>query len=80
MKNIKLNPTGVILDDTHRYWAEGKELHGITGLIKRHVFPDMYEGVLEKVLDAKKKYGTMVAAGARLVHAAAARHPGRHRR
>ncbi len=60
MKKTKLKPTGVILDDSHRYWAAGKELHGITGLIKRHVFPDMYEGVSEKVLDAKKEYGTMV--------------------
>ena len=60
MKKMKLKQTGVILDDSHRYWAEGKELHGITGLIKRHVFPDMYEGVPEKILDTKKEYGTMV--------------------
>lgn len=58
---IKLNDSGVILEDkSHTYWLGEKQLSGITGVLSRRVFPDMYKGVPKKVLNNKAKYGTGV--------------------
>lgn len=58
---IKLNDSGIILEDkSHTYWLEENHLSGITGILSRRVFPDMYKGVPKNVLNNKAKYGTGV--------------------
>ena len=36
----------------HTYTLDGKQLSGITGIIKDYLFPDMYKGVHERTLEA----------------------------
>ena len=49
---IKLNQwSGSFNEDEHRYYrSDGKELNGITGLLKKMLFPEEYKGVSQEVL------------------------------
>ena len=52
MKEITLNPSGVLFDEEqHRYTLGGVELTGITSTLLRTAFPDKYKGVDEEVLN-----------------------------
>lgn len=57
-----LRPSGVRFDaGSHRYFApDGTELRGITGMLRRQLFPDKYSGVPESVLSAAAERGTLV--------------------
>lgn len=45
----------------HKYTtADGRELSGITGIIKNLIFPDKYAGVSEEVLNAAAERGTAI--------------------
>ena len=57
---IELKESGVILTEEHRYFLEGKELQGITGMIHKHIFPDMYASVPQAVLERAAERGKMV--------------------
>lgn len=58
---IKLTNSGVLFNaEEHTYFFEGKQLQGITGLIKERLFPDMYQSIPAKVLEEAAKRGTMV--------------------
>lgn len=58
---MKLNQSSVVFNsENHTYTLDGKPLSGITSLLHRQLFKDMYKGVDEKVLQEKADYGTMV--------------------
>lgn len=58
---VKLNDSGVLFNqEEHRYFLDGRELKGITGLIHKHIFPDMYSNVPQFVLNRAAERGTMV--------------------
>lgn len=58
---IQLQDSKVLFDsEEHRYFLNGKELSGITGLLHKHVFPQMYADIPQFVLDRAAERGTMV--------------------
>lgn len=58
---IELNPSNVVFTpEDHRYFLNGKELQGITGILHKHVFTDMYADIPQFVLDRAAERGTMV--------------------
>lgn len=44
----------------HTYTLNGKQLSGITGIIKDYLFPDMYKGVHERTLEAAAERGSSI--------------------
>lgn len=46
--------------ETHTYHFNGKTLKGITGLIKKHLFPNKYDDVPEEVLRKAAEKGTFI--------------------
>lgn len=58
---ITLKNTGVeFIDSTHKYFLNGKELQGITHIIKSMLFPDMYKDVPTYVLNNAAAKGSAV--------------------
>ena len=58
---IKLNNSGVLYEDsTHQYFYKGRELTGITGLLHKLVFPNMYSNVSEETLKKAAEKGTVI--------------------
>ena len=58
---IELQESGVNFDaEAHRYFLNGNELSGITGLLHKHIFPDQYKDIPQWVLDRAAERGTMV--------------------
>ena len=58
---MKLIPSNVTFEPVgHTYTLDGKRLEGITDMLKRQLFPGMYEGVPDEVLNAAKERGSMV--------------------
>ena len=62
MARIELNYIdGLVFDENeHRYFLNGKELSGITGVITRQLFPNAFKGIPAKVLEASAEYGHQV--------------------
>lgn len=46
--------------NNHRYFLDGKELHGITSTLVERAFPNEYEGVDENDLERARQHGTAV--------------------
>lgn len=46
--------------EEHRYEYKGKQLQGITGIIKRYIFPDKYKEVDEETLERAKQRGSKI--------------------
>lgn len=46
--------------EEHRYEYNGEQLQGITGVIKRYIFPDKYRGVSEATLEQAKQRGSKI--------------------
>nr|DAU83451.1 MAG TPA: exonuclease [Caudoviricetes sp.] len=58
---IKLNQSSVVFtQEDHRYFLDGKELSGITGLIKSQLFRDKYKDIPHFVLEKAAERGTLV--------------------
>lgn len=58
---VELNRSKVLfMPDEHRYFLEGKELQGITGVIHKHIFPDMYKNIPQFVLNKAAERGSQV--------------------
>lgn len=56
-----LQDSGVCFNsEEHRYFLNGKELSGITGLLHKHIFADMYADVPPFVLERAAERGTMM--------------------
>ena len=64
MNKVKLHDCRVVFNaEQHTYTLDGKELSGITSIIGKYIFPDMYDNVSESVLEAARERGSMVHAG-----------------
>ena len=59
-RDLELNDSGVILTEDHQYWMGDKRLRGITSIISKHLFPDKYKAVPERILKAAAARGTKV--------------------
>lgn len=58
---IKLQDSGVRFDqEQHRYFLGVAELSGITGFLKKHVFPDKYKDIPQWILDRAASNGTLI--------------------
>lgn len=56
-----LQDSGVCFNsEEHRYFLNGKELSGITGLLHKHIFADMYADVPPFILERAAERGTMI--------------------
>lgn len=50
----------VFYPEEHRYEYNHNELQGITGIIKKYIFPDKYKGVSEATLENAKQRGSKI--------------------
>lgn len=50
----------VFYPEEHRYEYKHNELQGITGIIKKYIFPDKYKGVSEATLEQAKQRGSFI--------------------
>lgn len=58
---IELKESGVLYEDsTHQYFYKGEELAGITGMLHKFVFPDMYANISEETLKKAAEKGTAI--------------------
>lgn len=58
---IALNPSWVVFnEEEHTYTLNGKQLHGITGMLSRQLFADKYKNIPEYILQRAKERGTEV--------------------
>ena len=58
---IQLQNSGIDFNsEAHRYFLNEKELHGITRLLHKHIFPEMYADIPQFVLDRAAERGTIV--------------------
>lgn len=58
---MDLNKSEVRYDSiSHTYWLGEKQLRGITDVLRRHLFSDMYDNVNEETLNAKAEFGHSV--------------------
>lgn len=47
----------VFREEDHTYWNGDVQLQGITGMIRRQLFPDKYKGVSDEVLQKRADFG-----------------------
>lgn len=58
---IQLQDSTVFFNpEEHRYFLNGIELSGITGILHKHIFPDQYKDIPQFVLDRAAERGTMI--------------------
>ena len=58
---IKLQKSGIDFNsEEHRYFLNGKELCGITDIIKKHIFPNLYADIPPFILNRAAERGTMI--------------------
>ena len=58
---ITLQDSGVRFDqEQHRYFLGVAELSGITGFLKKLVFPDKYKDIPQWILDRAASNGTLI--------------------
>ncbi len=58
---ISLKDSGVLYEDsTHQYFYNGRELTGITGMLHKFVFPNMYSNVSDEILKKAAEKGTTI--------------------
>lgn len=58
---ITLNPSWVVFnEEEHTYTLNGKQLHGITGMLSRQLFADKYKDIPEYILKRAAERGTAI--------------------
>lgn len=58
---IKLVQSPVqFFEDKHEYWLNGKQLSGITGLIKKHICPNKYAFVSDEKMQQSADIGSLI--------------------
>ena len=58
---IQLQDSGICFNaEAHRYFLNGVELQGITGVLHKHIFPDQYKDIPQFRLDHAAERGTLV--------------------
>lgn len=65
---MELVKSSVVFDEEqHKYWLGEKELHGITGMLSRQLFPDKYLAVPDDVLQRAAERGAKIHKACELV-------------
>lgn len=61
MARIELTQSGVLFnEELHEYWLDGKQLSGITEVLRKQLHPDMYSSIPKRILEQAAQYGTSV--------------------
>lgn len=56
---MTLEQSGVLFDkESHQYFLNGKQLQGITGMLRKRLFPMEYAGIPQEILDNAARRGT----------------------
>lgn len=68
MSKLKQSPV-LFNEEQHTYTLDGQSLSGITSIIHRYIFPDMYSGVSQAVLDKAAERGSRIHKNIELLQA-----------
>ena len=61
MARIELTDSGVLFnEELHEYWLGNKQLAGISDVLQRQLFPNMYSAIPKRILELAANYGTAV--------------------
>lgn len=61
MARIELVNSGVLFnEELHEYWLGEKQLSGISEVLRRQLYPNMYISIPQRILEAAADYGTSV--------------------
>lgn len=61
MARIELTDSGVLFnEELHEYWLVDKQLSGISEVLRRQLYPNMYSAIPKRILEMAADYGTSV--------------------
>lgn len=61
MVRIELTDSGVLFnEELHEYWLGEKQLSGISEVLRRQLYPNMYSSIPKRILEMAADYGTSV--------------------
>lgn len=61
MPRIELTDSGVLFnEELHEYWLGEKQLSGISEVLRRQLYPNMYTAIPKRILEMAADYGTSV--------------------
>ena len=61
MARIELTDSGVLFnEELHEYWLGEKQLSGISEVLRRQLYPNMYTAIPKRILEMAADYGTSV--------------------
>ena len=61
MARIELVNSGVLFnEELHEYWLGDKQLSGISEVLRRQLYPNMYSAIPKRILEMAADYGTSV--------------------
>ena len=61
MARIELTDSGVLFNEgLHEYWLGDKQLSGISEVLRRQLYPNMYTAIPKRILEMAADYGTSV--------------------
>ena len=61
MARIELTQSGVLFnEELHEYWLDGKQLSGITEVLRKQLHPDMYSSIPKRILEQAPQFVTSV--------------------
>ena len=61
MARIELTDSGVLFnEELHEYWLGDKQLSGISEVLRRQLYPNMYSAIPKRILEMAADYGTSV--------------------
>ena len=61
MARIELTDSGVLFnEELHEYWLGDKQLSGISEVLRRQLYPNMYTAIPKRILEMAADYGTAV--------------------
>ena len=61
MARIELVNSGVLFnEELHEYWLGDKQLSGISEVLRRQLYPNMYSSIPKRILEMAADYGTSV--------------------
>lgn len=61
MARIELTDSGVLFnEELHEYWLGDKQLSGISEVLRRQLYPNMYTAIPKRILEMAADYGTTV--------------------
>ena len=59
MARIELTDSGVLFnEELHEYWLGDKQLSGISEVLRRQLYPNMYSAIPKRILEMAADYGT----------------------